>query len=220
MSPPPASPPIFRLTEALPRGPHHLSREEVAASQRARLVAATVQLVGERGYADVTVREIARLASVSAKTFYEQFDGKLACFLAGYDEFTRVLYTRMAPADPRDDDLASTVRRILTAYLRTMDENPLAARAFLVEMNAAGAAARARRREINATFAYGLRERHRAIFADDPGFEPPSVDLYRGIVHAIRELACDALEANMEQPLADMVGELVPMVVRALEPER
>ena len=190
------------------------------ASQRERLVAATVQLVGERGFSEVTVREIARLASVSAKTFYEQFDGKPACFLAGYDMFTRELYARMAPAIEGDADLASTVRSVLAAYLRTIDENPLAARAFLIEMNAAGPVARARRREINALFAYGLRERHRALHADDPAFEPPAVDLFRGIVHAIRELACDALETNMERPLAEMADELVPMVVRALEAAR
>ena len=175
MSPYPTAP-IFRVAAPLPRGPHGLTREQVRASQRERLIAATVELVGEHGYAEVSVHAIARRASVSVKTFYEQFDGKLQCLLAGYDEFTRVLYTRMAPQDVAPGaDLGATVRRILGAYLVTMDENPRAARAFLVELNVARCdPPRARRREINAIFAYGLREQHRVVREDAPGFYAPA----------------------------------------------
>ena len=175
MDEPTSHEPIFRVAAPLPRGPHGLTREQVRASQRERLIAATVELVGEHGYADVSVHAIAGRASVSVKTFYEQFAGKRECLLAGYDEFTRVLYTRMAPRDVAPGaDLAATVRRILGAYLVTMDENLRAARAFLVELNAAGASARARRREINAIFAYGLREQHRVVREDTPGFDTPA----------------------------------------------
>src|ERR687888_438164 len=88
--------PVFDVPPALPRGPHRLSRDQVAASQRIRLMAATAEAVAEHGYADATIAEISRRAGVSPKTFYDHFTDKLDCFLAGYDTLTQVLLERMA----------------------------------------------------------------------------------------------------------------------------
>ena len=54
----------------LPGGHHGLAAEQVAESQRERLLAAVATLVAERGYAGTTITEIAKTASVSNRVFY------------------------------------------------------------------------------------------------------------------------------------------------------
>jgi hypothetical protein len=58
---------------------------DVERNQRARIHGAMVEIVGERGYRAVTVRELARLAGVSTRAFYEQFEGKEECFFSTVD---------------------------------------------------------------------------------------------------------------------------------------
>jgi AcrR family transcriptional regulator len=57
----------------LPHGRHGLTREEVAASQRWRLIGAASELLAEGRLAGLTSRAIAARARVSRYTFYEHF---------------------------------------------------------------------------------------------------------------------------------------------------
>ena len=70
----------------LPRGPHGLTSEEVEADQRARLIAAMVQLVSDNGYAATTVGHLINQAGVSRKTFYTHFDDREDLLLVAFDE--------------------------------------------------------------------------------------------------------------------------------------
>lgn len=74
-----------RAGAKLPRGPHRLSDEEVAADQRRRLVDAMVRLAGQKGYATTTVADIIAKAQVSRKTFYEHFAERKDLLLAAFD---------------------------------------------------------------------------------------------------------------------------------------
>lgn len=76
----------------LPPGPHGLPPELVGRNQRERLIAAMAEVCGERGYAESSVAEIAKRASVSTASFYRQFEDKRACMLASFEElFGRLL---------------------------------------------------------------------------------------------------------------------------------
>ena len=75
----------------LPRGPHQLAREEVLASQRARMLEAMAHAVAAKGYAATTVADVVGGAGVSRKTFYEHFQDKEDCFLAAFDAGVQVL---------------------------------------------------------------------------------------------------------------------------------
>jgi AcrR family transcriptional regulator len=124
------------IVERLPRGPHGLTREQVQASQRQRLLDAVLDVVGERGYAAVTVADITTAAGVSRTTFYEQFRNKLDAFLTAYDGFGHAFLADMA------DTPATTPAATLTAAgERLVDwgrRRPLACRAFLLEIHAVG----------------------------------------------------------------------------------
>ncbi len=122
--------------DRLPRGPHGLTREQVQASQRQRLLDAVLDVVGERGYAGATVADITTAAGVSRTTFYEQFRNKLDAFLAAYDEFGEAFL-----ADVADTPAVAPVGTLTAAGERLVDwgrKRPFACRAFLLEIHAVG----------------------------------------------------------------------------------
>jgi AcrR family transcriptional regulator len=67
------------------RGRHSLSREQVARSQRERMLEAMIDAVAEQGYNATSIVEVARRAGVARKSFYEHFGDKETCFLAAHD---------------------------------------------------------------------------------------------------------------------------------------
>jgi len=158
---------MFGEPRALPRGPHRLPREQVVASQRNRLLAATTAIVAEHGYSAATIAEISSRAGVSPKTFYEHFADKLDCFLTGYEVLVTTLVARMGASVTPDSSWPQFIASSLDAYLATLEDEPTAARAFVVEIEAAGPRARARRRAAYQQFADLLKGRHQAMRARD-----------------------------------------------------
>ena len=122
----------------LPRGRHGLGREVVLRSQRSRLLDGMVRAVAERGYAAATVADALRHARVSRATFYQHFTGKEDCFLAAYAAAARVHHRRVLDAVEAEPDPRRRLRAGTAAYLGVLEEQPVYARALLVEVAAAG----------------------------------------------------------------------------------
>src|ERR1700686_5120567 len=139
--------PLFKQAPALPRGPHGLSRAEVAESQRTRLMAAFTELVAERGYAGLRIGDLVARAGVSRAAFYEHFADKEACLLAAYDTFAEAVVSAITRGMDPDQPWSAFVDATLGGYVDVLERDPTAARAFIVEMDAAGEAARRRRRD-------------------------------------------------------------------------
>jgi AcrR family transcriptional regulator len=78
---PPAAKRGRRVEGRLPSGRHDLAREDVVKSQRERIVDATAAIVAEKGFAGLTIPEIASRANVSHETFYEMYPTKHDAFL-------------------------------------------------------------------------------------------------------------------------------------------
>lgn len=72
--------------DRLPSGRHGLPPEEVARHQRARLLRAVTDVVGQGGYGTAAVEAVISRAGVSRRTFYVHFRDRQAVFLAAYDE--------------------------------------------------------------------------------------------------------------------------------------
>lgn len=131
---------------SLPRGRHRLSREQVRASQRVRLLQGMTAAVGEHGYARTTVADVLKRAHVSRETFYEHFADKQECFMSAYqhaaDRILGVVDEALtAPGGP----VMPRLERALRAYLRELAADAAAARTFLLEIHSAGPAAAALR---------------------------------------------------------------------------
>lgn len=122
--------------------PVSVTRSNAHADQRRRILRAVGELVGERGYGDVTVELIVKRARVSFKTFYKHYPGKEEALLDlcenAFDSAEKTIRERLgAHAD------ASWPDRVLLA-LRTLVElivaEPVIARAVIVESPTVGPA--------------------------------------------------------------------------------
>jgi AcrR family transcriptional regulator len=104
-----------RATEQLPRGRHGLSREEVIASQRQRILDAMAELCAEQSYPSVRIAEIVGRAGVSRATFYELFRDKEDCFVAAMEEALKRLFNAVMPAAYRGDPNRAWPERVADA---------------------------------------------------------------------------------------------------------
>jgi AcrR family transcriptional regulator len=80
-----------RAASASHRGGHpgaaagEIGRAGVPDIQRARMIAALVEVARERGAARVTVAHVVARSGVSRRTFYEMFEDRDACFMAALE---------------------------------------------------------------------------------------------------------------------------------------
>ncbi len=120
-----------------PRGPG-------AAGQRERILAATEQLIAERGCGGTTIEAIVKLAKVSSVTFYEHFEDKEECFVAAFDRAVGEVRAKLREAVPAERAWEEQVRQGLGALLTIVEAKPARARMCLVEAAMGGSALRAR----------------------------------------------------------------------------
>jgi AcrR family transcriptional regulator len=186
---------IFDPPTPLPRGPHQLTREQVAESQRTRLMVSMTELMAERGYAGVSIGELAHRAGVSRTTFYVHFADKQDCVLAAYDRFAATVITAITPGFDQHAPWRSFIEAILDRYLAVLERDLTATRAFFIEMDA-DPVARRHRREATQKFAALLAERHAAIRARNPKLGPLPQRAYLAIALAVRDLVHETLEQD------------------------
>ncbi len=210
--------------ERLPRGPHGLSPQEVAASQRDRILRAVTDLVAEAGLARSTITGICRRARVAPNAFYEHFSTKDECYLAAYDDFVSEILGAVTAAagsvSTRAGDRVATdeqkggggweraLSEGLAAYLGLLDARPAEARAFVLQVDSAGPPGRDRLRMALNAMARMLRAQHLAARAEDPGLGPLPDAVYVGFVHGVRALVCESMLEDPSRPLADLLPDL------------
>ena len=120
--------------------------------RRGRILAALAACMAEKGYRATTVADIARVARVSKTVVYAHFRDKEHCLLELYSRATdRVLDTvRRAQQEASAAGLPwrDQVRAGVRAYVDVLAAWPAVAWAALVEVQAAGRAALALRRDV------------------------------------------------------------------------
>jgi AcrR family transcriptional regulator len=187
----------------LPRGPHHLAREDVLASQRGRMLDAMATVVAEKGYGPTTVADVIERAGVSRKTFYEHFRDKEECFLAAFDTGVEILLATVRDADPGGADPLERTRARVRAYLETLTAEPGFARTFVIELGAAGPRALQRRHEVLGEFTRLSREVGEEL---GMGAGVPE-EAYLASVGATNELVAHALIEG--KPLVELEDAIV-----------
>jgi AcrR family transcriptional regulator len=120
----------------------------VTEVQRARLLDATVAVVSELGYKQMTVRRVSSRAGVSNKTFYDLFENREDCFLAAFDQAVDQLAAVVAPAYEGEKEWAARVRAGLGALLAFLDHEPALSSLVFIEALGAGPRVLARRARV------------------------------------------------------------------------
>lgn len=192
-------------------GRHSLSPELVAHNQRERLLAALAATVAEHGYGKATVAQITNLASVSRRTFYENFEDKEACFLAAYDALDEYLAGLMKEAVEEKEDWPGQVAVAFAALLGFLASRPNFARLYLVEAAAVGEGMASRRR--------ATAERFIALLEPGRSYRGEDRNLAEGMEEAVVGGVVTLLGRRILAGEADRLGEFVPAVVEfALAP--
>lgn len=125
-----------------------MAREQVSDIQRTRLLTAMAQACAEHGAANVTVAHIVERAAVSRRTFYELFDDREGCFIAGVEEALTRVTSQVVRAYEGPEAWRDRIRSALTALLMFLDDEPVTGRLLIVETLGAGSEARERRDEV------------------------------------------------------------------------
>ena len=127
---------------ATPRKVGGKTADERRAERWRQLVQAGVQIYGERGYRNATVKAVCEAANLTERYFYESFtnseDLLCACFQEGADEL--ILHVRRAGVHAGGPPMAR-IRAGVMIYLKTLQTNPAGARVFLIEMSSVSARA-------------------------------------------------------------------------------
>lgn len=145
---PPPSMAASAETRRLPSGVHGLPRDVIERSQRERLLEAMVRAAADKGYEATTVADVIAVAGVSRTTFYEMFSDKEDCFLAAYDAVVDVLVHAVTTAyRQHDGDWPARIHAGIAALAGLLADEAAIARLAMVEVTAAGPAARQRYRD-------------------------------------------------------------------------
>jgi AcrR family transcriptional regulator len=198
----------------LPRGRHRLTRAQVQASQRGRILQAVAEAVAERGFAQATVADIIARAGVSRETFYEQFSDKEDCFLAALDAGADGLIALLDLAGGGDVGPRQKLERILDTYFAALAQSPVLAKAYLID--AFGAGPRATERRI------ALQERFVDLVADTLSLTGED-DRFacEAFVAALSSMATARVGAGradelpqLREPIIGLIAKLLPEVVQ------
>lgn len=126
------------------------SWEEVAPDRSAddAVLEAMLLTAAEKGYASATVREVAERAGITQDRFHRRFGSKEACFARAYEAAAERIAAELTEACREAPGWREGFRAALAALLRTVAEQPLTAKALLLEVRAARGAAWAKHQEI------------------------------------------------------------------------
>lgn len=175
----------------LPRGRHRLSRDDVRASQRGRMLLAMAESVADKGYAHTSVAEVLKRSRVSRETFYQHFTDKQDCFLTVLDQSALLMERFFEEELSGDDPPWPRFERAMEGYLATLAAEPAIARVFFLESYAAGPEAQRRRFAVQERFVSVVMDN----FADDPAWQrlPEPAFVARILVGGVSSMVASAL---------------------------
>jgi AcrR family transcriptional regulator len=186
-----------------------VGRGRVSEIQRGRMLAALVEVVNERGVANVTVADIVGRSGVSRRTFYEMFDDREDCLLAAFEDALHRIAVVVIPAYAQPVKWQEKIRAGLTAFLGFLDNERATGRLVIVESAGAGNHVLERRERVL----------ERTITAIDQGRteakhkDPPPPVAAEGILGGVLSILHTRLSQDTNTPLLELTGPLMSMIV-------
>ncbi len=190
-------------------GPSGFPRVHVTEIQRARMLAAAIETVGDVGYSRMTVAQVIGRARVSRKTFYDVFSDSEDCFMAAFDESIEQARGPVEQAYRGESCWRDGVRAALARILLLMDDEPVIARLCLVEALGAGDRVLEHRAQLLDELA-GVIDRGRDAA---PSNREPPVLTAEGVVGAVFAVLHARLLEDGPELLSGLLGELMGIIV-------
>jgi len=200
---------VSRSFGGLSAGADGVQHPQVAEIQRSRMLAAAVRTVEDLGYTQATVAHITRRARVSRRTFYELFSNREECLVAALESVIDSVRAEIAAAGLEGLVWRERVRSGLSVILSFFDREPVLARVCVVQAMRGSQAVLERREQILAGLAAIVDEGREE---SNRGQECPPLTA-EGLVGAAFSLVYARLLRRDPEPLTDLVGDLMGMIV-------
>jgi AcrR family transcriptional regulator len=187
-----------------------LGPERMVEIQRARILAAMVEVCAERGAGNVTVAHVVERAGVSRRTFYELYRDREECFLAAFDDgVARASRYALEAYDP-DAKWVLRVRLALTSLLAFLDVERGVGRLLIVGSLGAGRDALEHRRRGVAQIIALVDEGRRDARAGSELLPLTAEGVVGGVLSVLHSRLVDS---PAEGSLLELTGPLMSMIV-------
>ena len=164
---------------------------------------------GEKGYAKTTVREVAERAGITQDRFHRRLGSKEACFALAYEGAAERLAGELLEACRGAASWREGFRAGLAELLRTVAEQPLLAKALLIEVRAARGEAWVKHQQVVERLTEAVDTARR-----EPGALPSATAFTAGFtVGAVEESACLEIGAGRAAQAERLLPGLMHLAV-------
>jgi AcrR family transcriptional regulator/DNA-binding MarR family transcriptional regulator len=187
----------------------------VSEVQRARILSAAAEIVGEVGYGGMSVARVTRRAGVSRRTLYDLFEDREDCFLAVFEDAVARASAVATQAASEQRGWREQARAGLSALLELAgDERVLGA---LVVVHALGSGPKVltrRAHRLGPLIAFIDRGHLEIETGKGPPADPGrSVLTAEGVVGAVLSVIHARMLERPNRPLVDLLNPLMGMIV-------
>jgi AcrR family transcriptional regulator len=203
-----------RLRTAPPRSVERdravFGQVQLAQIQRARILAAMVDVACERGAANVSVADVTSRCGVSRRTFYELFTDREDCFAAAFEDALALAAACVLPAFEAERKWVERLRAGVTALMYFFDEQPKLGQLLVCESLVGGRRVLERRMQVMEQLAVFVNEgRHESKLG-----EGTSLLHAEGAVGGVLSILQKLLAYEHEPPI-ELAGVFASMLVMA-----
>ena len=165
--------------------------------------------VGARGYEKASVQEVLERSGISRERFQRHFGDKEACFAQAYEMAADRLCEEVLDAGRNAESWRGGFRAGLARLLRTVAEQPLLAKALLIEVRAARGQAWAKHQKVVERFAAAVDSGR-----NEANARPTATALTaQFVIGAIEEAICAEIGAGRTATVERLLPDLAHLGV-------
>jgi AcrR family transcriptional regulator len=185
-------------------------RTEQDRRHHRQLLQGMAHCVSEKGYGATTIADVVREARVSKSTFYAHFADKEACYIALYSAAVDNVLDAMRAADEAAaaDGLPwrAHLEAVNRAYLESLAAGGELTRSLLIEIQTAGSAALAMRRDVLDRYVVLMGDVTARLRAGDPALRALTPGLVLAAVGGINEVVMRTIESGPVAAVTELAG--------------
>lgn len=162
------------------------------------------QSVSAKGFPETTIADVASIARVSRRTFYEHFGSKADCLIALFESVSDHAFQVLAGAIDPTQDWHAQVETSMRAYLGLMASNPVLVETLFIAIFGLGEDGLKCRRRANERLANLIMEVAARSNLGDGRQRQVSREIAMCIVGGIHELILEQIEVHRTAHLSDL----------------